>query len=42
LELDELWDGRDEKGIVVANGVYFYMVKTDNDEPAYGKILVLQ
>jgi hypothetical protein len=42
LELDELWDGRDEKGIVVANGVYFYMVKTDDNEPAYGKILVLQ
>ncbi|MBI5022036.1 MAG: hypothetical protein HZB59_11430 [Ignavibacteriales bacterium] len=42
LELDELWDGRDDKGTVVANGVYFYLVKIDDNESTYGKILVLQ
>jgi hypothetical protein len=36
------WDGRDENGNVVPNGVYFYRVEVDNDEPVYGKILVLQ
>lgn len=42
MELDELWDGRNDGGYLVANGVYFYSVKSDDDEPAYGKILVLQ
>jgi hypothetical protein len=41
-EFDELWDGRDDKGKIVANGVYFYTVKINNDTPMYGKILVLQ
>jgi hypothetical protein len=42
LELDELWDARDDEGRIVANGVYFYTVKIDNEELMYGKILVLQ
>jgi len=42
IELDELWDGRDDEERIVANGVYFYRVSVDNDVPLYGKILVLQ
>jgi photosystem II stability/assembly factor-like uncharacterized protein len=42
LEYDELWDGRDDNGNVVANGVYFYMLRIDDNEPQYGKILILQ
>jgi hypothetical protein len=41
-EFDELWDGRNEDGQQVANGVYFYRIKIDNDEPIFGKILILQ
>jgi hypothetical protein len=41
-EFDELWDGRDDDGRLVANGVYFYRVQLDDYEPMYGKILVLQ
>jgi photosystem II stability/assembly factor-like uncharacterized protein len=40
-EFDEIWNGRDESGNVVPNGVYFYRVKIDNKE-VYGKILVIQ
>lgn len=35
------WDGRDENGNYVPNGVYFYRVKK-GDEAVYGKILVIQ
>lgn len=40
-EYDEVWDGRDEVGNPVPNGVYFYRVKIDNKE-LYGKVLVIQ
>ncbi len=36
------WDGRDENGNIVPNGVYFYRVDFDNDDPVFGKIIVLQ
>lgn len=42
LEYDELWDGRDDNGRLVANGVYFYRVILGGSEPMWGKILVLQ
>ncbi|MDI6766422.1 MAG: hypothetical protein QME52_06325 [Bacteroidota bacterium] len=42
MEYDELWDGRDDQGKLVANGVYFYMVRINDDGPSYGKILVIQ
>jgi hypothetical protein len=41
-EYDELWDGRDDNGRLVANGVYFYRVIFGDSEPMLGKILVLQ
>jgi hypothetical protein len=36
------WDGRDENGSIVPNGVYFYRVDFDNDNPVFGKVIVLQ
>ncbi len=41
-EFDEIWDGRDDHGKLVANGVYFYRVKTSSGDPEFGKILVIQ
>lgn len=40
-EYDEVWDGRNEEGKIVANGVYFYRIKMNENEQ-FGKILVLQ
>ncbi len=39
---DEIWDGRDGRGRVVANGTYFYSVVIGSDSPSWGKILVIQ
>ena len=36
------WDGKDERGNIVPNGVYFYRIEVGSDNPVYGKILVLQ
>ena len=41
-EYDELWDGKDDGGNTVANGVYFYRVDIDSSDPLYGKIIVMQ
>ncbi|MEW5797416.1 MAG: hypothetical protein AB1728_00285 [Bacteroidota bacterium] len=41
-EHDEIWNGRNEKNEFVSNGVYFYQLTIDNDEPRWGKILVIQ
>ncbi len=35
------WDGRDENGKIVPNGVYFYRIDRGNKEPIFGKIMVL-
>ena len=37
----ENWDGLDDDGQPVANGVYFYRIVTDNGGDAHGKIVVL-
>jgi photosystem II stability/assembly factor-like uncharacterized protein len=42
FEFDEIWDGKDDNKRQVANGPYFYQVVVQNDEPLWGKILVLQ
>ncbi len=36
------WDGRNENGSIVPNGVYFYRIDINSEEPLYGKILVLR
>jgi len=38
----DYWDGRDDNGNFVPNGVYFYRVEVGSDDPVYGKILVIQ
>jgi ligand-binding sensor domain-containing protein len=38
----EIWDGKDENGNIVPNGVYFYRVDIGDDDQLFGKILVLQ
>lgn len=37
----DFWDGKDENGNIVPNGVYFYRVDV-GDNKLYGKILVIQ
>lgn len=41
-EYDEIWDGKDDDKRQVANGPYFYQVVVHDDDPMWGKILVLQ
>jgi hypothetical protein len=38
----EFWDGRDDNGNLLPNGVYFYRVDIDNEEPLFGKIIYMQ
>lgn len=37
----DFWDGRDERGKIVPNGVYFYRIDFDNQKPSFGKVMVL-
>jgi len=37
----EYWDGRDDNGYIVPNGVYFYRIEFDSSKPLYGKIMVM-
>jgi photosystem II stability/assembly factor-like uncharacterized protein len=41
-ELDEIWDGADDSGQRLSNGVFFYRVTVSGQEPMWGKIMVLQ
>jgi len=41
-EYDEIWDGKNDARSVVANGVYFYRIETNNQDVIWGKILVLR
>lgn len=36
------WDGTDDSGNKVPNGVYFYRIEVGSSDPLYGKILVVQ
>lgn len=36
------WDGLNDNGVQPANGVYFYRVEFDDDDPVWGKIILLQ
>jgi hypothetical protein len=42
VEHDEIWNGKDDLDRRVANGVYFYRVEVEGNEPIWGKIFVLQ
>lgn len=37
----DFWDGKDDAGIVVPNGVYLYRVDVNSNTPLFGKIIVL-
>lgn len=37
----EIWDGKDQNGKIVPNGVYFYRIDFGSGEPLFGKILVI-
>ena len=41
-ELFAIWDGKNNEGFTVPNGVYFYRIEIDDDTPVWGKILVIQ
>ena len=41
-ELEESWDGKNEIGSVVANGVYFYVIESSSGERAVGKVAILR
>jgi len=38
----DYWDGRDEFGSIVPNGVYFYQIEMDGQQAQFGKIMVIQ
>ncbi len=40
-EFIDNWDGKDENSTIVPNGVYFYRIDIGDDEPLFGKIIVL-
>ena len=39
---EDMWDGKNEKGDIVANGVYFYLIEYGDGERFVGKIAVLR
>jgi hypothetical protein len=41
-EFDEIWDGKNDGGSTVPNGVYFYRIVVSGGEPVWGKVMVLQ
>ena len=38
----DFWNGRDDNGNLVPNGVYLYRVDVESEEPLFGKIIVMQ
>jgi hypothetical protein len=41
-ELSESWDGRNGRGDLVANGVYYFLIETSTRQRAVGKIALLR
>jgi hypothetical protein len=37
-----VWDGRNDAGVIVPNGVYIYRIQIGDRNPLYGKIIVMQ
>lgn len=38
----DFWDGRDDNGNLLPNGVYIYRVDVNDEEPLFGKIIYLE
>jgi hypothetical protein len=41
-ELYTIWDGLNDNGYQIANGVYFYRIEIEGEKDEWGKIIVLQ
>ncbi len=41
-DFDEPWDGRNDRGDLVANGVYFFKVETSKAQREWGKLVILK
>jgi len=37
-----LWDGKNDRGEFVSNGIYFYQLKSDEGEKLWGKICIIK
>lgn len=42
MQHDEIWDGKDDNGKIVANALYYVRVQIGDNDPAWGKVIVLQ
>jgi hypothetical protein len=40
--INTMWDGKDDNGSIVPNGVYFYKIEIGSRDPMFGKIMVVQ
>lgn len=40
-DFTEVWDGRNDLGEMVANGVYFYKITLSDQQPLWGKVMVV-
>ena len=40
-DYSEVWDGKNDLGDSVANGVYFYRISIDGAAPLWGKVMVV-
>jgi hypothetical protein len=42
IEYDQVWDGRNDKGDVVANGIYFFKIEGPSGQEEWGKVGVIK
>jgi len=42
MQRDEIWDGTDDNGAIVPNGVYFIRLAINDGEPLWAKVLVIR
>jgi flagellar hook assembly protein FlgD len=42
IDQDKEWDGKNDKGDTVANGVYFFKVEAPGGQTEWGKLVILK
>jgi len=42
VEYDQVWDGKNEKDEIVANGIYFFKIEGPGGQKEWGKIGVIR
>jgi len=42
VDQDKEWDGRNDNGNIVANGVYFFKVEAPGGQTEWGKLVILK